>query len=169
MSKTQPVEAEFTGAPMYELPLDYSQTARAFTVAVDGPQRHEGQLCEWFVVEAYSTEKAWAKTLAWYLLENETVDAYVVGGRSFPGVPPEGFGFFFTDLRPEHARRERLDDLADQVAELVAGFDKEVEGMVGENDHALDGRQAEYEQALDDAAFSAWPLVLELADSDGRD
>ncbi|MGY5035129.1 hypothetical protein ACWC9U_30650 [Streptomyces sp. 900116325] len=125
----QPVEAEFTGAPMYELPLDYRQTVRAFTVAVAGPGRHIGELPHLFVVESYSTESAWAKVLA----------------------PPK-VGPYWHELRPEYARQEALDDLADQVTEMVVGFNEVTRNLAG--------RPAEHETAVGDAAFSAWPLVL---------
>lgn len=78
--ETQPVETEFADAPMYEMPLDYRQTARPFTVVVAGPGRHTGEPGSAFVVEDYSTEKALARVLSWYLLEHETVDALVVAG-----------------------------------------------------------------------------------------
>ncbi|MFF1834195.1 hypothetical protein ACFVXE_08310 [Streptomyces sp. NPDC058231] len=156
----QPVEVEFTGAPMYELPLDYRQTVRAFTVAVAGPGRHIGELPHLFVVDGYSTESAWAKVLAWYMVEHETVDALVVAGESFEGAPPR-VGSYWHDLRAEYARQEALDDLADQAAEMVAGFNEETRDLAD--------RPAEHETAVGDAAFSAWPLVLQLAENDGRD
>ncbi|WP_327123699.1 hypothetical protein [Streptomyces sp. NBC_01727] len=156
----QPVEAKFTGAPLYDLPYDYRQTVRAFTVAVAGPGRHIGELPHLFVVESYSTESAWAKVLSWYMVEHETVDALVVAAESFEGTPPK-VGPYWHDLRPECARQETLDDLADQAAEMVAGFNE------GARD--LADQPAEHERAIGDAAFSAWPLVLQLAENDGRD
>lgn len=127
---------------MYELPLDYRQTVRAFTVAVAGPGRHIGERPHLFVVDGYSTESAWVKVLAWYMVEHET-------------------GPYWHDLRAEYARQEALDDLADQAAEMVAGFNEETRNLAD--------RPAEHETAVGDAAFSAWPLVLQLAENDGRD
>ncbi|WP_199570565.1 DUF6884 domain-containing protein [Streptomyces murinus] len=165
----QPVEAAFTDAPMYEVPYDYRQMRRPYTVSVAGPGRHEGEPTTRFVVEEYKAEMAWAKVLAWYMVEYETVDAYVVAGESFEGAPAKGCGFFWQDLRAEYARQEALDDLADQAAEAVAAFHEQTRGLAAEDGTAREEQRAAYEAAVSDAAFAAWPLVLAVADNDGRD
>jgi hypothetical protein len=164
----QPVEVEFTDEPMYRLPYDYRQMPRPFTVTIAGPERHDGESPKTFVVEGYSTEKAWAKALAWYMLDCETVDAHVIAAESFEGIPAAGSGFW-TDLRPEHARREALDDLADQATEAVSRFHAETGHLLDAAGDVASERKGEYEKAFDHASCSAWPLVLELADNDGRD
>ncbi|MGA5497747.1 hypothetical protein ACPCSP_25625 [Streptomyces cinereoruber] len=164
----QPAETEFATAPLYEIAYDYRANARPFTVSVAGPGRHDGEPPALFVVEAHKTEEAWAKVLAWYMVEHETVDAIVVAGESFQGVPA-GRAWFWLDLRPEYVRREALDDLADQAAELIGAFEEETGPLLGEEGEPLPQEQSTYETALGDAAFSAWPLVLELAGNDGRD
>jgi len=169
MRAAQPVEAEFIDAPIYELPYDYRSTPRTFTVAVAGPGRHGGEPPAVFVVEEYSTEKAWAKVLAWYLVDNETVDAYVVAGESFEGAPAKGCGYFWQDLRAEYARQEALDDLADQAAEAVTQFHEETNDLVANDGTAREDQRAAYEAAVSEAACAVWPLVLQLADNDGRD
>lgn len=157
----QPIEAEMTGRRLYDVPYDYQQTPRVFTVSVAGPGRHDGELPERFVVEAYKTEQAWAKVLSWYFVEHETVDAYVVAGDSYEGTPARGERPYSHDLRGEYARQEALDDLADQAAELVQQFHDESAGLADQS--------TELETALADAALTAWPLVLEVATNDGRD
>lgn len=151
---------------MYEVPRDERHTARPFTVVVNGPDRHHGYLPHWFVIEEYSSERAWAKVLAWYMVENETVDAYVIASRCFQGASGKDF---YTDLRPEYARQAALDDLADQAAEMVEQFHKETRDLVREDGQTRPGQEGTYETALGDVAFSAWPLVLEIAANDGRD
>jgi hypothetical protein len=165
----QPVEIEFHDAPMYRPPYDYRQSAdpRPFTVTVVGAGRHGGEFPMSYVVEAYSTQEAWAKALAWVMLDQEAPDAYVVAAESFEGVPAAGSGMW-TDLRPEHARQARLDDLADQAAEAVDRFDAQTRALVDARGHVLPGSRSDYEKAVGDAAFTAWPLLVELAASDGR-
>ncbi|WP_439082106.1 DUF6884 domain-containing protein [Streptomyces sp. WL006] len=158
MRTAQPVETVFTHAPMYDVPSDYRQTARLFTVAVAGPGRAEGDPVELFVIEEYNSVRAWAKVLAWYMVENETPDAIVVGGESFDGAPDKTHGFVH-DLRGEYARQEALDDLADQAAEQVDAFRESTADLA---DHS-----EAYEAALTEAAYSAWPLVLQAAANDG--
>ncbi|MBA0053469.1 hypothetical protein E0L36_22095 [Streptomyces sp. AJS327] len=167
---------EFAGHPvdevagrgsLYELPYDYKQTARDFTVAVAGPGRYEGKPPYRYLVKEYSTALAWAKVLAWFMVEQESPDAYVVGALSFEGAPEPGCGYFWTDLRGEFARQEALDDLADQAAETVTEFESKTYGMTREG-VVLPDRQAEYNQARDAAAAAAWPLVVRMAENDGR-
>ncbi|MGC4947745.1 DUF6884 domain-containing protein [Streptomyces sp. DT224] len=164
-----PVEEAFAAAPMYEARYDYRQTSRPYTVSVAGPGRHNGERPTRFVIEECGTELAWAKVLAWYMVEHETVDAYVVAGESFEGAPAEGARYYWHDLRGEYARQEALDDLADQAAEAVATLEGETEGLVGEDGTVLPGQEEAYETALGDIAFSAWPLVVAMAANDGRD
>ncbi|MFF4292131.1 DUF6884 domain-containing protein [Streptomyces vinaceus] len=148
--------------PLYgDLGYDYRQTARPFTVAISGPGRHQGELPQSYVVEAHSTEQAWAKATSWYLADAETVDAFVVAAESFEGLPGEDSTVFWLDLRPEFARREALNDLADQAAELIASFREGAKG--------LDVESAEYREAFTAAAHAAWPLLRELAAHDGRE
>ncbi|WP_208635502.1 hypothetical protein [Streptomyces griseus] len=153
----QPAE-DFTHRPLYDVPNDYQQAARPFTVAVAGPGRAEGDPVELFLVEDYNSARAWAKVLAWYMVENETPDAIVVGSESFDGAPDKAHGFVH-DLRGEYARQEALDDLADQAAEQVDAFRESTEDLA---DHS-----EAYETALTEAAYSAWPLVLQVAANDG--
>ncbi|QKW06968.1 hypothetical protein HUT18_11730 [Streptomyces sp. NA04227] len=153
--------------PLYDLPYDYKQTARDFTVSVAGPGRLDGEGPFTYLVEEYTTEKAWAKVLAWFMVEQETVDVYVVAARSFEGKPEPGCGYFWTDLRPEFARQAALDDLADQAAEVVDGFHAATSGMVRDGDVVPDHQEA-HDNALDEAQHAGWPLVIELAANDGR-
>lgn len=164
---SQPIEEAAERGPLYDLPYDYNQRERPFTVTVAGPERHDGEKPYTYVVAEYSTERAWSKALGWFMVEQETVDAHVVAGLSFEGTPERGCGYFWTDLRPEFARQAALDDLADQAAEAVAEFHASTEGMVRDGDVTTD-QQAAYDTKLGDAAYSAWPLVLEMAANDGR-
>ncbi|NGO67869.1 DUF6884 domain-containing protein [Streptomyces boncukensis] len=162
-----PVDEVAEHGPLYELPYDYKQTARDFTVTVAGPERHDGEKPYTYLVKEYSTALAWAKVLAWFMVEQETPDAHVVASESFEGVPEPGCGYFWTDLRPEFARQEALDDLADQAAECVTEFQSMTYGMTRDG-AVLPDRQAEYDQVRDAAAVAAWPLVQRMAENDGR-
>lgn len=164
-----PVEAEFADAPMYDLPPDYRQTARTYTVVIAGPRLYAGERSHVYVVEEYSTERAWAKALAWFMVEYETVDAFVVARSCREGVPSAHSSFYWDDLRPEYARQEALDDLADQATELLTGFDDRTRDMLTGTASVRPGRQGDYDNALGEAAVSAWPLVIQLAKNDGRD
>lgn len=82
-------------------------------------------------------------------------------------MPEPGCGYFWTDLRPEFARQEALDDLADQAAECVTEFQSKTYGMTRDG-AVLPDRQAEYDQVRDAAAVAAWPLVQRMAENDGR-
>ncbi|WP_433856696.1 DUF6884 domain-containing protein [Streptomyces kronopolitis] len=164
----QPVESVADRGPLYDVPDDYSQRVRTFAVTVAGPQRHDGEKPYTYVVSEHSTEKAWAKVLAWFMVEQETVDAHVVAGESFEGEPEAGCGYFWTDLRSEFARQEALDDLADQATEAVDAFRNATASLVRDGDVIADQRTA-YDTELGDASYAAWPLVLELAANDGRD
>ncbi|MFD9422253.1 MULTISPECIES: hypothetical protein [unclassified Streptomyces] len=155
--QVQPAE-EFTHRPLYDVPNDYQQAARVFTVAVAGPGRAEGDPVEWFTVAEHNSARAWAKVLAWYMVETETVDAIVIGSRSFEGAPGKGLGFVH-DLRAEYARQKALDDLADQAAELVDTFHADTTDLADQSQ--------EHAAALADASYSAWPLVLQAAANDG--
>jgi hypothetical protein len=169
LATAAPVEVEFDDAPMYRTPYDYRQSAdpRPFTVTVVGAGRHGGEVPMSYGVKAYSIQEAWAKALAWAMLDQESPDAYVVAAESFEGVPAAGSGMW-TDLRPEYARRARLDDLADQAAEAVDQFTELTRGLVDAHGRIRPDRQGDYEKTVGDAAFTAWPLALELAASDGR-
>lgn len=158
-----PVDEVAERGPLY----DYKQTARDFTVTVAGPERHDGEKPYTYLVKEHSTTLAWAKVLAWFMVEQEAPDAHVVAGLSFEGVPEPGCGYFWTDLRPEFARQEALDDLADQASECVTEFQSKTYGMTRDG-VVLPDRQAEYDQTRHAAAVAAWPLVQRMAENDGR-
>ncbi|MEU8870476.1 DUF6884 domain-containing protein [Streptomyces javensis] len=164
----QPIESVADRGPLYDVPDDYSERKRTFTVTVAGDERHQGEKPYAYVVSERSTEKAWAKVLAWFMVDQETVDAHVVASESFEGEPEAGCGYFWTDLRSELARQEALDDLADQATEAVDAFHSATASMVRDGDVIAD-QQTAYDTKLGDAAYAAWPLVLELAANDGRD
>ncbi|KPI33311.1 hypothetical protein OV450_1399 [Actinobacteria bacterium OV450] len=155
------IEAEFARTPMYDVEYDYRQGARPFTVVIAGPGRHAGEGPLAYVVEAHSTEKAWAKALSWYMADSETVDAFVVAGESFEGVPAQDSTLFWLDLRPEFARREALNDLADDAAEALATFREATRG--------LDVKSDAYREAFTAASAAAWPMLRELGANDGRE
>ncbi|MFF4179678.1 hypothetical protein [Streptomyces sp. NPDC001750] len=134
----------FGGEPLYgNLPLDYRQQERPFTVTIA-----DGERPSTYVVDARSTEKAWAKALAWHMEAEESIDCYVLADESFEGLPDGTPGIEWSDLRPEHKRQRDLDDLADQAAELIRQYKEDGAG------HVLEG--------------AAWPMVRQLADLDGR-
>ncbi|MEU0627736.1 hypothetical protein [Streptomyces sp. NPDC005989] len=139
----------FGGEPLYgNFPLDYRQRERPFTVTIAGVGRYDSEKPSTYVVDACSTEKAWAKALAWHMLADESIDCYVLDDESFEGLPDGTPGFDWSDLRPEHKRQRDLDDLADQAAELLRQHEADGTGRVGKD--------------------AAWPMVRELAGLDGR-
>ncbi|MFI9026341.1 hypothetical protein [Streptomyces sp. NPDC053560] len=163
----QPVQELAERGPLYELPYDYKQRERTFTVSVAGPERHEGAKPHAYLVAAHTTSAAWAKVLAWFMTEHDTPDAYVVADASFEGKPDPGSPHLWTDLRPEFARQEALDDLADQAAEVITEFEAATYGITVDGDVRPD-RLAEYGQARSHAQEAGWPLVQLMADNDGR-
>ncbi|MGW1659107.1 hypothetical protein [Streptomyces atratus] len=139
----------FGGEPLYgNFPLDYRQRERPFTVTIADAGRYHSERPSKYVVDACSTEKAWAKALAWHMEAEENIDCYVLDEESFEGLPDGAPGFQWNDLRPEYKRQRDLDDLADQAAELL-------------RQHEEDGTGHMHEGA-------AWAMVRELAGLDGR-
>lgn len=103
----------YGGEPLYDrFPSDYSERDRTFTVAIAGPERHDGEKPNMYVLEARSTQAAWAEALAWHIAAEETPDCYVAAGESFEGVPAGDVGFQWNDLRPEQQGRRDSDRLA---------------------------------------------------------
>ena len=148
----------FTERLYDRLPDDYRQTERPFTVTIAGPEREDGQAPYTYVVTECSTEKAWAKALAWHMVENEQVDCFVVAAESFEGTPADkGHSYHWTDLRPEYERQRKLDDLADAAAELLERDEAQCEDPdeVSESDEVQLG-------------IDAFELVKELALHTGR-
>ncbi|MFZ3595081.1 hypothetical protein [Streptomyces sp. BH104] len=162
-----PIESIGADGPLYDVPSDYNQFERPFTVAVAGPGRFQGERPHVYVAAAYTAASAWAKVLGWYRVEYGSPDAYVVASQSFEGEPEPGSGRFWTDLRPEFARQEALDDLADQAAEVVACFEAGTYGMTRDGE-VLPDRRDEYGRALARAQEAGWPLVQQMAVNDGR-
>ncbi|MGJ3558933.1 hypothetical protein ACR6C2_08110 [Streptomyces sp. INA 01156] len=87
----------YGGEPLYgNLLADYSQRERPFTVTVIGPERHDctgrsGSATR-YVLDACSTEKAWAAALAWHIGAEETPDCMVVADESYEGLPRTATG-----------------------------------------------------------------------------
>ncbi|MET9083686.1 hypothetical protein ABZX77_17625 [Streptomyces sp. NPDC004237] len=103
----------YGGEPLYDgFPDDYSARDRTFTVTIAGTERYDGEKPHKYVLEARSTQVAWAEALAWHMVAEETPDCYVVAGESFAGVPAGDVGFQWNDLRAEQKRRRNLDGLA---------------------------------------------------------
>jgi hypothetical protein len=159
----------FGGEPLYgSLPLDYRQTVRPFTVTIAGPERYEGSRPTTYVVDECSTEKAWAKALAWHMTADETIDCYVLADESHEGVPDGERGIHWNDLRTEHQRQQDLDDLADQAAELVREYEEDVTGHVDADGQALPGQRGHMDGVVNKYEAHAWPMVRRLAVLDGR-
>lgn len=159
----------FGGEPLYgPFPDDYSHRERPFTVIIAGPERHDGHKPTKYVVEACSTQIAWAKALAWHMEAEETVDAYVLAAESHEGIPAGDAGFHWSDLRTEHARQRDLDDLADQAAELVSQYEESVTGHVDADGEPLPGRAGYVDEVVSKYESDAWPMVRRLAVLDGR-
>jgi hypothetical protein len=164
----------YGGEPLYgNLPADYRQNDRPFTVTVIGPERHD---CTGhsggptrYVLDACSTEKAWAAALAFHIASEETPDCMVVADESYEGLPRGDHKLGHIDLRPEHERRRRLNDLADEAAELVDRFHAESAQYVDGDGEVRPGKQRALETAVSTARFDGWVLVIRLASLDGRD
>ncbi|MDQ0762034.1 hypothetical protein [Streptomyces canus] len=159
----------FGGEPLYgNLPLDYRQTVRPFTVTIAGPERREGSRPTTYVVEECSMEKAWAKALAWHITADETIDCYVLADESHEGLPDGERGIHWSDLRAEYRRQEDLDDLADQAAELVHEYEAAVTGRVDTDGQALPGQRGYVDGVVSKYEADAWPMVRRLSGLNGR-
>ncbi|MER7740000.1 hypothetical protein ABTX34_17070 [Streptomyces sp. NPDC096538] len=169
-SKYLETPERYGGEPLYgNLPADYRQDERPFTVAVRGPERHghtgpSGGAAR-YVLDACSTEKAWAAALAWHMAAEETPDCYVVADESHEGLPE---GRTFIDLRPAFERRRGLDDLADEATELTERAHTETGRYLDGNGEILAGKLAAHEGAVADHRFDGWMLVCRLSALDGR-
>ncbi|MET8609768.1 hypothetical protein [Streptomyces misionensis] len=164
----------YGGEPLYgNLPDDYRQNERPFTVTVIGPERHDctgrsgGPIR--YVLDACSTEKAWAAALSFHMAAEETPDCMVVADESYEGLPQGEHRRGHIDLRPEHERRRQLNDLADDATELVKRFDAETVRYVGDNGEIRPENQRAYEAAVSNHRFDGWGLVRRLSALDGRD
>ncbi|MGW4731797.1 hypothetical protein ACWEQC_21985 [Streptomyces shenzhenensis] len=103
----------YGGEPLYDgFPDDYSAHDRTFTVTIAGAERYDGEKPHKYVLEARSTQVAWAEALAWHMVVEETPDCYVVADESHEGAPAGDIGFQWNDLRPEQKRQQNLDRLA---------------------------------------------------------
>jgi hypothetical protein len=152
------------------LPDDYSQAERPFAVTIAGPERHNGEAPYTYVVTECSTEKAWAKALAWHMVENERVDCFVVAAESFEGTPADkGHTYHWTDLRPEHERQRKLDDLADRAQEFTSRFVAAIaEYRTPDGDIAEECYPA-YDDTRATFGADALELVESLGQLNGRD
>jgi hypothetical protein len=161
----------YGGEPLYgNLPADYRQNERAFTVTVIGPERHDGSGGPArYVVEACSTEKAWAAALAWHIATEETPDCMVVADESYEGMPQGAHQLDHIDLRPAHERRRELDDLTDEATDLLARYDC-LTGTYVDNDGRV---PPEWREAYDNTRHSfyreGWGMIRKLSALDGRD
>lgn len=169
MSSSNDVQTpeRFGGEPLYgQLPVDYSQRVRPFTVVLATPQRHGptgGR--DVYVVNACSTGQAWAKALAHYLTCEEAVDCYVVADDSHEGLPASGRpGVGCSDLRPEYRGQERLDDLTGEAAELCDDLDAKIReiGPVSAVPTTPEVA-AELAKVIGDFEQRAFPMVYTLA------
>ncbi|MEU1853929.1 hypothetical protein ABZ499_32900 [Streptomyces sp. NPDC019990] len=173
-SKYLETPERYGGEPLYgNLPDDYRQTERPFTVTVIGPERHDytgrGGGATRYVVDACSTEKAWAAALAWHMAVEETPDCMVVADESYEGLPQGRHKLGHIDLRPAHQRRRDLDDLTDEATELTERLEAATAQHLDANRDILPGKQATYEQAIAKHYFDGWLLVCRLSALDGRD
>ncbi|WP_405893772.1 hypothetical protein OG272_15975 [Streptomyces sp. NBC_00104] len=159
----------YGGEPLYgNLPADYSQRERPFTVTVADPGRYSTGRPTRYVVTACSTEKAWALALAWHIVAEETPDCMVLADESHEGLPDGERGIHWNDLRPEHQRQRDLDDLADQATELLEQFDAEIATCVDDNGEIRQDQRTAYERAVAGHRFDGWCLVRQLSTLDGR-
>ncbi|MFF4726371.1 hypothetical protein ACFY3M_13670 [Streptomyces mirabilis] len=164
----------YGGEPLYgNLPADYRQNERPFTVTVIGPERHDctgrsGSATR-YVLDACSTEKAWAAALAWHMAAEETPDCMVVADESYEGLPQGDHKLGHTDLRPAHNRRRELDDLTDDATEMLTRYDCLTSVYVTDDGQV----PPEWREAYDNTRRSfwrdGWGLVRKLSSLDGRD
>ncbi|GGQ49855.1 hypothetical protein GCM10010250_21790 [Streptomyces althioticus] len=173
-SKYLETPERYGGEPLYgNLPADYRQNERPYTVTVRGPERHgctgpSGGPAR-YVLDACSTEKAWAAALAWHMAAEETPDCYVVADESYEGLPQGDHKLGCIDLRPAFERRRGLDDLADEATELTERLEAETARYRDGNGEILPGKQAAFEGAVANHRFDGWTLVCKLSALDGRD
>ncbi|MFC9604584.1 hypothetical protein ACFTTN_14135 [Streptomyces niveus] len=170
MRNAQITPERYGGEPLYAgLARDYSQTERPFTVTVAGPERYDGGSPTTYVLDACSTEKAWAQALAWHMAAEETPDCFVLEDGSFDGMPSGRAGIDWSDLRPEYRRQRALDGLADEATELVRAFDEATRAHMDPDGEVRQEHRPEYEQAVSQVRFDGWAMVRALSALDGRD
>jgi hypothetical protein len=170
MDHFQQTPERYGGEPLYAgLPRDYSQRERPFTVTVTGPERYDGGLPTIYVLDACSTEQAWAQALAWHMAAEETPDCFVLEDGSFEGLPGGRAAMSWSDLRPEFQRLRALDDLADEATELVRAFDEATRAHMGPDGDVRPECRDAYERAVTQVRFDGWTMVRALSDLDGRD
>lgn len=170
MNHTQLTPERYGGEPLYTgLADDCSQRVRPFTVTVTGPERYDGGRPTTYVVDACSTEKAWAQVLAWHMTAEETPDCFVLEDGSFEGLPGGRPGIDWSDLRPELQRQRALDDLADDATELVRAFDEATRAHMDPDGEVRPEHRAAYERAVAQVRFDGWTMVRALSALDGRD
>ncbi|MFF2940215.1 hypothetical protein ACFVSQ_10270 [Streptomyces niveus] len=169
MRNAQSTPERYGGEPLHAgLPRDYSQTERPFTVTVAGPERYDGGRPTTYVLDACSTEKAWARALAWHMAAEETPDCFVVEDGSFEGTPGGRAGVDWSDLRPECQRQRALDGLADYATELVRAFDEATRAHMGPDGEVRQEHRPAYERAVSRVRFDGWTMVRALSALDGR-
>lgn len=160
---TQPVETAFADTPLYTPPSDWHDAPHPYTVTIAGPERHDGERPYICIVEAHTTEQAWAQALGWFILDQSTTDAYVIADQSSPGLPMPGSTYVWNDLRPTAARRYALDAIAQRAATIVTDLAQATEDLIDENGEILPGHRSTHRRAIADADGAAWSVVEDLA------
>ncbi|WP_059007912.1 hypothetical protein [Streptomyces specialis] len=110
--------------PLYCLPEEgASPELRDYTVAVAGSSRFNGEEPFFYVLRAPTTEDAWRLALAWHMVIEDDLDAYVVASRSHEGAPGEHAGYAWNDLRPQQDRVRERRELLDRAWDLDRRFE----------------------------------------------
>jgi hypothetical protein len=142
---------------LYNLPYEDSADLRDFTVTVAGPERWNGEAPYTYVVRGPYKTLAWSEALAWHLLNEEVLDAYVVASLSHDGPPPPDAGYVWNDLRPQQEEFVTRSQLLGQARHLSEEFTAAAaryrggDGEVNPRDYArFDELRATYgEEALE--------------------
>lgn len=148
-----------------EYPGDWTEAPKPFTVTVAGPERHDGEKPYTYVLDALYTEEAWVKALAWHMVENIALDAYVVASQSHEGLPPEDAGYQWNDLRPNQARSATITTVTAGAKDLTSRYDAAVKPYMTEDGDVDPDSYRAYDETRADYGEEALELVYTLAET----
>lgn len=149
---------------LYRLPDEECGTQlRDFTVTVAGPERWDSEAPYTYVVRADTAQRAWVRALAWHLLHEEVLDAYVVASESRQGVPSRDIEWAWNDVRPAQEQAATRELLLSHARELSARFAADTERYRGSDGDVDPKDYAKFDELRATYGKDALDLVQALA------
>jgi hypothetical protein len=137
----------FDSHPLYEgLHYEHPSEKRDWTVTIAGSERHDGEAPYTYVVSAETQEQAWATALSTHIRREESVDCFIVPGKSHEGVPAEDCGYHWNDLREQSLFWAAIDGFA----ETVKRFEEERKPYLDDEGSIADEKHADHDHLLGD-------------------